>query len=253
MVSMAQSIQPGDIRTRKEIVPVLGGSLYGGICPGNDEKTVVLYSDERAGAEFGYRDGWVPADEEDQVPGGQIFEYTGAGKVGDQTLEGPKGWTNGAVLNHAQAGRALHLFIAAGKVPGTDTTRQRYVGQFELNKRLAFTVRTALDQELKMRRVIVFRLQPVGDVEFNPSDQVSPPPATRVELVPASVTASKLVTPESNKTPRPCFRTLLYSVGAGAWILVACREGACRMRNGPCCSRCCRYRRLGVPLGLSAS
>ena len=201
MVSMALSIRPGEVRTRKEIVPVLGGSLYGGICPGESEKTVVLYSDERAGAEFGYRDGWVPAEAEDQVAGGRIFEYTGAGRVGDQTFDGRTGWPNGAVLNHAKDGRALHLFIAAGKVPGTGTTRQRYLGQFELNRRLAFMVRAALDQERKMRRVIVFRLQPIGHVDFDPKDQVPPAPVTRIELVPASVTAAKLVEPERSKTP----------------------------------------------------
>lgn len=180
MVIAKPNIQPGDVLTRDQIIPVLGGTKYAGICPSVEMKTVVIYSDEKAGAEFGYKDGWVPADDDDDVPGGRIFEYTGAGTVGDQSFEGRMGAPNKALLNHADAGRSLHLFVAAGKVPGSDTTLQRYIGQFTINERCSHVIRAARDKDHELRLVIVFRLQPIGTAYFDPHDEVPPLPRRRL-------------------------------------------------------------------------
>ncbi len=84
MATDAHPIKPSDVRTREEIKPVLGGSLYGGIVPSDEKADVLLFSDAEAGAEYGYDDGWLL--EEDEL--GPVFEYTGAGRS-DQVFDGP--------------------------------------------------------------------------------------------------------------------------------------------------------------------
>lgn len=99
MTTPPSRFQPGDILTRKQIHPVLGGSGYAGICPAVEKRNVLIFSDGEIGKRYGYRDGWLS--EDDDL--GPIFTYTGAGKQGDQTLDGG----NASILKHAEKGRAL--------------------------------------------------------------------------------------------------------------------------------------------------
>lgn len=160
MTTSAPAIKPGDIRTRAEIRQELGGSPQGGICPSDPKKTVVLFSDIKAGEQYGYRDGWL-AEDDDLGP---IFAYTGAGARGDQTFGGLYGKGNSAVLDHSARGRTLHLFIAEGQVPGSATRLHRYVGPFKVDEREPYQLRQALDENRADRSVIVFRLRPTGPV-----------------------------------------------------------------------------------------
>lgn len=160
MTTTAPAIKPGDIRTRAEIRQELGGSPQGGICPSESKRTVVLFSDIKAGDSFGYRDGWL-AEEDDLGP---IFTYTGAGARGDQTFGGLYGKGNSAVLDHAARGRTLHLFIAEGKVAGSGTRTHRYIGPFEVDERDPYHLRQAPDESGADRSVIVFRLRPTDEV-----------------------------------------------------------------------------------------
>ncbi|GLZ15048.1 hypothetical protein Acsp04_52830 [Actinomadura sp. NBRC 104425] len=185
----------GKVQTRAEIVEQLGGSPQGGICPSGKTLNVLIYTDPDVGEARGYHDGWLA--EEDEY--GPVFEYTGHGQ-GDQTFEGPLGRGNLAILQHVDKGRALRLFKAVGKVPGTETKLQRYLGRFELDSIQPYVVRAAPNDKGEMRRVIVFRLRPVGE-EFERRDEDAIPPAAETEAiaVAADVTTSAIVEPERNK------------------------------------------------------
>ncbi|MBC3982825.1 hypothetical protein H8N01_09650 [Streptomyces sp. AC536] len=195
MATDALPIRPGDVHTREEIQPVLGGSLYGGIVPSDEKANVLLFSYARGGARFGYHDGWLR--EEDEL--GPVFEYTGAGS-GDQVFGGRYGKGNSAILGHADRGRTLHLFIAVGTVPGGRTKRHRYVGAFTLDVAEPYVVRRAPNALGVPRKALIFRLRPIGPFELLADDRIPPAQNTERELVPADVTTSKMVEPEQNKS-----------------------------------------------------
>ncbi|MFB7756024.1 hypothetical protein ACFC18_41525 [Streptomyces sp. NPDC056121] len=176
MTTFPSSFQPGDIRTRADIRKELGGSPQGGITPSVEKKTVVLYSDIGPGGQYGYRDGWLR--EEDRF--GPVFEYTGAGPRGNQTFIGG----NASILRHAVEGRILHLFIAHGKTPGSDTKTHRYIGAFELDATKPYTVRQARGQDKKKRDVIIFRLRPIGAFFRSEADMIPPAKKTTVSFIP---------------------------------------------------------------------
>ncbi|MGW8680983.1 hypothetical protein ACWGNN_07945 [Streptomyces sp. NPDC055817] len=176
MTTFPSSFQPGDIRTRADIREELGGSPQGGITPSVEKKTVVLYSDIGSGEQYGYRDGWLR--EEDRF--GPVFEYTGAGPRDDQAFVGG----NASILRHAVEGRILHLFIAYGKAPGSDTKTHRYIGAFELDETKPYTVRQARGQDKKKRDVIVFRLRPIGAFFRSEADTIPPAKKTKVSFIP---------------------------------------------------------------------
>ncbi|MET9908792.1 hypothetical protein ABZZ74_18600 [Streptomyces sp. NPDC006476] len=171
MTTHHSGFQPGDILTRDEIHPVLGGSSYAGICPAVKKKNVLIFSDSEIGKRYGYRDGWLA--EDDEI--GPIFTYTGTGKRGDQALEGG----NSAILNHAQMGRTLHLFIAVGKVAGTGTRQHKYIGTFKVDERKPFETRRAKDELGNDRNVIVFRLRPIVPYIREASETLRPAPESR--------------------------------------------------------------------------
>ncbi|MFI6440658.1 hypothetical protein [Streptomyces sp. NPDC050759] len=181
-------ILPGVIRTRAEIHAVFGGSPQRGIAPSIKKRSVVLFSDPEEAAVHGYQDGWL-ADEDSLGP---IYEYTGAGSNGDQTFAGARGSGNRAVLRHSQQGRMLHLFVRAGKVPGSGTKTHRYVGMFALDDELPFVPRQGLDANGKTRTTIVFRLRPYGQFERTHADVLIPAPNTTAEFVPRAVTIDML-------------------------------------------------------------
>ncbi|GAA2501706.1 hypothetical protein [Streptomyces longisporus] len=154
MTTHTSGFRPGQILTRAEIHPVLGGAGYAGICPAVEKRNVLIFSDSKVGEGFGYRDGWLA--ENDDI--GPIFTYTGVGKRGDQALAGG----NRSILEHAEKGRTLHLFVAVGKVAGSDTRTHMYIGEFKVDERKPFEIRGAKDELNADRNVIVFRLRPTG-------------------------------------------------------------------------------------------
>ncbi|MFF3543747.1 SAV_2336 N-terminal domain-related protein [Streptomyces platensis] len=168
------TIIPGQLTTRADMKRLFGGGPQGGIIPSSTTPNILIYSDHTAGQRYGYYDGWLPEDDAH----GSLFEYTGAGTLGDQTFSGQKGANNKAILQHAERGRALRIFMADGKVPGSGTKYQRYVGEFTLDATRPYITRQAPDDNGELRNVIVFRLRPSGDVVRDPRDEI--PPAAAV-------------------------------------------------------------------------
>ncbi len=170
----------------------MGGSTQGGIIPSNASKSILIYSDEKSGAKYGYHDGWLA--EEDAL--GPVFEYTAAGSTGDQKLTG----NNKSVLVHRAAGRSLHLFTAVGTVPGTNTKTHRYVGPMTLDEEEPFTVRVATAAEHFGRKLIVFRMRPAGEIVREEQDVIPPAESTTATLVPADATSIAMIPTERSKT-----------------------------------------------------
>jgi hypothetical protein len=153
MTSPEWDIEPGTELSRTERTRRFGGSRMSGIAPSATTPNVFIYSDPAAGEEFGYNfDGWDPA--------GEVFSYTGEGQVGDQQfIRG-----NAATRDHADAGKALRLFLADGIQPGSGEVIQRCAGQFELDAEHPYRLESAPDINRDMRQVIVFHLRSVVEI-----------------------------------------------------------------------------------------
>ncbi|MFF4292522.1 hypothetical protein ACFY0N_02565 [Streptomyces vinaceus] len=183
MTTSAEAINPGDVRTRTEIRAAFGGSPQGGICPSEDKHSVNLYSDPDVGEQVGYYDGWLA--EEDEL--GPVFEYTGAGKSGDQTFDGTFGSGNRAILRHAEQDRVLRVFTRVGKLPGSDTKTHRFLGTFVLDGLQPYVWRRVHGEDGQERSVIVFRLRPEGPVQHAAQDVIPAAEETTAEFVPFQV------------------------------------------------------------------
>lgn len=141
--------------TRAELVATYGGSVYsGGVVPSTRSEYVMVFSDLREGAQFGY------ALHDGETSDGRAFNYTGAGQDGDQQFK----LGNKTLLNHKSEGKRLQLFVADGVVQGTSTKRQKYMGEYEVRSddELGFHFATAPDSKGRDRKVIVFHLEKVS-------------------------------------------------------------------------------------------
>lgn len=183
--------------TRAEMQELFGGGTQEGIIPSTTTPNILIYVDHDSGKKFGYEDGWL-REEEDEL--GPVFEYTGQGTRGDQTFLGRNGSRNAAVLHHVAAERSLHVFMTIGKVPGSRSgaKRQRYIGEFELDTKQPYTVREALDEKDKRRRIIVFRLRPTGEYERLEKDAIKRAETTNAHWVSVDVAAGKLPEPDTD-------------------------------------------------------
>jgi hypothetical protein len=153
-------LKPGEFLTRDQRRLEYGGATQGGIQPSAQTPNVFLYSDPKRGELLGYLfDGW----NEDKT----VFLYTGEGLNGDQRLLSG----NKAIVDHKKDGRSLRLFVADGFVPGSRTVNQRYVGEFEIDETNPFIQEEAPNaDDPELRSVYVFRLRPVGEVEYRNED-----------------------------------------------------------------------------------
>lgn len=146
----------GELYTRQDIAIQYGGSRQGGIIASTKSDSVFIFTDRAEGNQFGYvYDGFGE--------NGSVLHYTGAGQDGDQ----PESHANSPVLTHAEKGRTVHAFVADGFVAGTQTKRQRYIGEFFLDPARPFERMPAPDKNGALRTVIVFRLLPVAPVPDN--------------------------------------------------------------------------------------
>jgi 5-methylcytosine-specific restriction protein A len=125
--------------------------------PSSRTAAIFLFTGD-TGGQYGYRDDF-DAD--------GVFSYTGEGQIGDMQLT--KG--NLAIANHAQDGRALHVFESLGKGKG-----QRYVGEFTY---VNHSFRRGPDRERNDRQIIVFHLVPVGR-------ETDDPPSEETDEIPSS-------------------------------------------------------------------
>lgn len=127
-----------------EINGPFGGSRQSGISSSKLFPAIFLFTGE-SGEQYGYDDGWDAKKE--------FYLYTGQGQQGDMTLT----LGNKAIAEHAENGRALHLFQSLGKSNGYS-----YVGEFCCADRFN---RVQPDLNGQDRNAIVFRLVPVDAVD----------------------------------------------------------------------------------------
>ncbi|MEV7415807.1 hypothetical protein [Streptomyces sp. NPDC089919] len=171
---------PGVITTRKAVAEAYGGSLYSGIVPSKTSQMVFVYSDPAVGEKFGYTfDGQAEDDEF-----GTLYLYTGAGPVGDQEfIRGNK-----TLLDTVTNGHPIHLFVAHGRVPGTQETRQRYIGQVVLDPVEPYQDRwVPVGDGLETRRIIVFRFRAAEGSELALLPQDATKPATHTTVIELSL------------------------------------------------------------------
>jgi hypothetical protein len=132
---------PGTQIERKTLQERFGGRTQGGIGPSRQSPNVFVFSDPAAGEPHGYVDGW-------RADG--AFHYTGEGQRGDQQMKSG----NASILNHAEEGRALRVFMGAR---GTVT----YEDEFELDSDEPWYTTDAPETGGgPLRSVIVFRMRP---------------------------------------------------------------------------------------------
>jgi hypothetical protein len=150
---IAWDIPVGWTGTRDEIAAMFGGSKYGGMETPTATPNVLLFSDPKVGRANGYEfDGWSAA--------GDIFSYTGMDQVGPQKMH--KG--NRALRDHKLNGKAVRLFGVSGKAPSGSGLTRIYLGEFEIDDEIPFSIEDAPGADDVMRTVFVFHLRPVGEV-----------------------------------------------------------------------------------------
>ena len=136
-----------------------GGQRQGGISTPAQSPIILLFSSPR-GSDFGYRDGWTSEG---------LYLYTGEGQRGDMTLS--RG--NAAIAEHADVGRDLHLFEAAGK------GFVEYVGRMVC---VGSEWRMGADTEGRPRKVVVFALAPAEEFVTEAARPGSGQPEGREDL-----------------------------------------------------------------------
>jgi hypothetical protein len=188
------ALEPGDIRTRQQLKRLFGGGTMSGIEPSATTPNVLLYSDPSQGEKYGYFD---YLDDEDEY--GPLARYTGEGRVGPHKMT--KG--NKAILNHLEDERALRLFIAVGRVPGSGTKLHQYVGEYRIDPIQPYDLRKAPDENGNERDAFVFRLRPAGRFAPPPIDYMPTTiETTLTEMHPAppvehpTESSSRLLDPE---------------------------------------------------------
>lgn len=126
----------GEIYDRKIDIHIpFGGSHQPGISASNKTSAIFLFSGE-TGEQYGYNDRRE----------GQHYIYVGEGREGPMTMTGG----NLAILEHASAGRALHLFNSLGKGKG-----QIYIGEYTCE---SFSLDVGPDKKKQQREIIIFKL-----------------------------------------------------------------------------------------------
>ncbi|RPK74474.1 hypothetical protein [Streptomyces sp. ADI95-17] len=192
-------LAPDLITTRAAVAAVYGGATQGGIIGSRQTPNVFIYSDPDEGEQYGYTfDGWTEDDD-----GTPIYHYTGEGSAGDQQLT--RG--NKSILEHVDHGRALHLFLANGYVPGSRTKYQRYIGEVVVDSVEPYLERWNHDGDGTLRCVYVFRLRPTGRsaIDVRDEDRIPPAVETAAIRVPAAETSSALLAPEQYGTPETTY------------------------------------------------
>jgi hypothetical protein len=144
-------IKIGQTLKRREVHARYGGQMQGGISTPVDSESILIFTDPRSGAKYGY-------DKHEGLREDGSYAYTGEGQTGDQQfLRGNK-----SILESPRSGKTLRLF----KVEGTFAT---YAGGFTLGEP-EYEEKQALDVEGKTRKVIIFNLVPINaDVTVLPA------------------------------------------------------------------------------------
>lgn len=155
----------GDEDTRTAIQERHGGSLSRGIAApsrrGGPTDIMLWWRPER-GELFGYADGWTPE--------GDAFYFSGLGQDGDQGFDAPY-QENGRLRDHAMHGDHVRLLKYLGK------NRVRYVGELRLDPSSPWHWRDGPDRIGEVRKIVQFRLLPIGTVLRDEGEPVRRPPS----------------------------------------------------------------------------
>ena len=136
-------IKVGETLKRQQVHSVYGGQMQGGISTPVNSENILIFTDPKAGAKYGY-------DKHEGLREDGSYAYTGEGQIGDQKFV--RG--NRSIFESEKNGKTIRLF----KVKGTMAT---YAGAFSLGEP-PFYEKQALDVEGKMRSVIIFNLVPIN-------------------------------------------------------------------------------------------
>lgn len=145
------TIEIGHKLKRREVHSLYGGQAQGGISTPVNSDNILIFTDPKSGAKYGY-------DKHEGLREDGSYAYTGEGQVGDQSLL--RG--NKAISQSVQKGKIIRIF----RVSGTFAT---YAGGFTLGEP-AYEEKQALDVNGDFRKVIVFNLVPIAaDLTLLPS------------------------------------------------------------------------------------
>ncbi|MFT2691349.1 hypothetical protein [Clavibacter zhangzhiyongii] len=146
---------------------------------------------------------------------------------------------NAAIAQHAEHGRALRLFVADGTVGRTQTTIQRYVGEYRLDPDAPWEEKAAPGRDGKTRMVLVFRLVPVG---METSEAVTSLPVIAPD---AGKAGMAVLVPEELHTTR--FFEVAGSEPASGRRVESDLVASFRASTGA------RYMRWAIPLGAGSA
>ncbi len=145
------TLEPGDTVRRRAIHEAYGGQQQGGISTPRSLPDVLVFTDPKSGARYGY-------DAFEGLRGDGTYAYTGEGQHGQQTFV--RG--NRALRDSAEDGKTIRLFTTAG-------VYATYVGSFALADP-PFALQTIPDVDGVPREGIIFNLAPLdADVKLLPS------------------------------------------------------------------------------------
>jgi hypothetical protein len=132
----------GDDVPRRRIHGAYGGQQQGGISTPRSVPDILIFTDPKAGAKYGY-------DEFEGLKEDGSYSYTGEGQYGNQ--EFVRG--NLAIRDSARDGRVIRLFTTNG-------TRATYVGAFATGEP-TYSIETIPDLDGNPREGIIFNLVPI--------------------------------------------------------------------------------------------
>jgi hypothetical protein len=152
----------GDEDTRTGIQARHGGSASRGIsapAASSGSRNIMLWWTVERGELYGYVDGWTET--------GDAFYFSGTGQEGDQHFDAPY-TENRRLRDHVSTGDSVRLlrYVAKNKVV--------YVGELRVDPADPWRWRDGYDRNGNPRRVIQFRLLPVGPTKRLADDPVRP-------------------------------------------------------------------------------
>jgi len=133
---------PGQVVKRQDVHDVVGGQRQSGIVTPKEHPYIVVFSDPKHGAQYGYS-------RHEGLREDGSFAYTGQGQIGDQQFS----LGNKALIESPGSGKTIHLFTARG-------TEVTYAGTFILGDK-THDIKRADDLEGNEREIIVFNLVPL--------------------------------------------------------------------------------------------
>lgn len=202
---------------REEITGKFGGNWQSGIASSDKTPAIFLFSGV-SGEKFGYKD---------QFESDGCFRYSGEGQVGHMTFTGG----NLAVLTHALAGKAIHLFKYTGK-----GKPYLYLGEFSYG---SHEIESGPDREGNLRDIILFRLVPVALAEAfekrvaDESDETVPlPSASDLNTLRAAALAA-CAGSEQVSAPKDTVRANYYRSEKVRRYVLARASGSCELCHAP--------------------